>query len=264
MNPTDKENEIALSQLMDGEWHGLNSTQGVADLCADAKRHGKWARYHIIRDVIKNEPVSVDVDLAASICKAIADEPAYSNIAVFNGAVDGARNVDRREATPQTASASVANNTAAAGQQDGDEPHWVNTGVAGLAVAASVALFTVVGLNLIQQQEQPSSVLAQSFVAAGGNASAVVAVPSVAGAPPPPQNQFSPYAPAEQGSLPVVDFVANTGPFWMSSESYTRVNGEQRLNMLLSHHIENSPTAGREGLLPYSRLVGYEESNQGR
>jgi len=34
------------------------------------------------------------------------------------------------------------------------------------------------------------------------------------------------------------------------------------LNKLLSRHIESSPTARMGGILPYSRIVGYDSTEQ--
>jgi len=114
----------------------------------------------------------------------------------------------------------------------------------GFALAASVAAVTVVGMNLWQEQgpAQPESLAAIGAVSIDGS------------------NAFSQQVPG--APLPEVDLVANTGSFWMSPQSSQRVSYEERLNMFLSQHIENSPTA--DGLLPYSRLVGYEERGQER
>ncbi len=73
-------NKEQLSQLMDGEWLELNSSECVKGVCGDEALRGKWARYHLIRDVINSEPVQTDNALVSRICAAIDDEPAYSNI----------------------------------------------------------------------------------------------------------------------------------------------------------------------------------------
>lgn len=224
-----------LSQLMDGEWQELNPADCAATLCADEALRAKWSRYHMIRDVIKSEPVQADQTLASRICAAIDDEPSYSNITPFNGGSARAQPVVALpKVTEAVVEAPVQDNTT-----EHRKPSWFNTGVAGFAVAASVALVTVVGLNLVEQQSQ-------------SGASQVATVAEL------------PFVQDQRAVLPVVEYVANTGPFWVSPESSQRVSDEQRLNMMLSQHIENSPTSVREGLLPYSRLVGYEESSQGR
>ena len=80
-------NEEKLSQLMDGEWDGLNPSDCVAGICDDEALRSKWARYHLIRDVINSEPVEVDNKLVSNICAAIADEPSYSNITPFSALI---------------------------------------------------------------------------------------------------------------------------------------------------------------------------------
>jgi len=252
------EKEQKLSQLMDGEWYELNYSECVAALCADEALQARWSRYHMIRDVLKNEPVKADQALSARICNAIKDEPAYSNITPFSvGTPNAASTASRVEnpliATTPSQTSTGAHNTATAVRMDNEKPSVFNTGVAGFAIAASVALITVVGLNLFEQQNQPAvSTLASTGT--GDPSSTTVQAASVQGAS--VQN--------DRMVLPIVDLVANTGSFWVTPASSQRAPDEQRLNKLLSRHIENSPTSVREGLFPYSRLVGYEESAQGR
>lgn len=225
-------NEQQMSQLMDGEWLELNPTECVAALCKDEALQAKWSRYHMIRDVMKNEPVSAEFDLSSRISAAIEDEPTYSNITSLNATSD---------AKPFQSAASETNVTSIqAGKSSADNKSMFKTGLTGFAMAASVALVTVVGMNIWQAQgtDQPSSVASTSLQNDGSG----VFVEQVEGA-----------------TLPVVEFVSNTGSFWVSPETTERVRDEQRLNMMLSKHFENSPTSNREGLLPYSRLVGYDE-----
>ena len=253
MQRTNNDNESNLSQLMDGEWHQLDKAGCVAALCEDEELRGKWSRYHLIRDAMRNEPVVADQSLAARICSALDDEPVYSNITALGGSVlhsaeQDDRRDDRRVEQAHRPESSVATqvtaipdaNTALSGS-------WVNTGVAGFALAASVALVTVVGLNMFEQT-------------APGGVSSVVAIDQ--GAQNAPVQSAAPgevFAQDGNAVLPVVDFVSNDGAFWISPESSQRVGDEDRLNMMLSRHLEHSPTSAREGLLPYSRLVGYQQ-----
>jgi len=262
MQQSDKQtNEQKLSQLMDGEWHELNASECVAALCADEALKAKWSRFHMIRDIMKNEPVAAEHGLASRICAAIDDEPSYSNITPFNTASAATTS---HAAVPETghkagqvdelAAESFVVDKSISKSADSTVSHidtrkrsvgsdsMFKTGLTGFALAASVALVTVVGMNIWQSQgtDQTSSIataLPQTVI--NGT------------------NVFSQQS--DGGSLPVVEFVSNTGSYWVSPETTERVGDEQRLNMLLSQHIENSPTSDREGLLPYSRLVGYDE-----
>ena len=297
--------KLKLSQLMDGEWHQLNPSECVASLCADEELRGSWMRYHLIRDAIRSEPVKADELLVSRICDAIKDEPVYSNIRPFNapgmqhsahasteqlssgqadessvtmpdisesGVVERSTSSADRPAAHQSvisadSSEALASDTAS--QDSNSEASWFKTGLAGFGLAASVALATVVGLNLFQQQplEAPSTVASNDTTGAAD----IMATPL---------SQAETFAALDDSietnivdnpgiqndsvNLPVVEFVSNTGAFWESPSSATRVVDEDRLNMLLSLHIENSPTTIREGLLPYSRLVGYQENTAER
>ena len=237
-HPNPPVNKEQLSQLMDGEWLELNPSECVKGVCGDEALRGKWARYHLIRDVIKCEPVQADNALVSRICAAIDDEPAYSNISPISS--DAISAVALSAPGGVAASGSVSELSVAGSRRSS----WLGTGMTGFALAASVAAVTVVGMNVWQQQSpaQPESLAAISAVPTDGT------------------NAFSQQV---QGApLPVVDLVANTGSFWISPQSSQRVSYEERLNMFLSQHIENSPTA--DSLLPYSRLVGYDERGQER
>lgn len=231
-------NKEQLSQLMDGEWLELNPSECVKGVCGDETLRGKWARYHLIRDVIKSEPVQADNALVSRICAAIDDEPAYSNISHISSeavSIVASSANDEAESSGNVSELSVARSRRSS---------WLGTGMTGFALAASVAAVTVVGMNIWHQQDpaQPESLAAIGAVSIDGS------------------NAFSQQV---QGApLPEVDLVANTGSFWVSPQSSQRVSYEERLNMFLSQHIENSPTA--DGLLPYSRLVGYDERGQER
>ena len=218
------EDQQTLSRLMDGEWADLVPSECVVGLCKDDALKAKWERYHLIRDVMRDEPVDISSTLSQRISAAIADEPSYSNVTSLSGTTPTARS--------ESAVSSI-----------GTMPKW-RTGLVGLGIAASVAMVTIVGMNQLQEGRQPAQVAA----VAQNDASTTVTA----------EDAFSQQVPG--APLPQVEFVANTGAFWVSPESTKRVAAEDKLNMFLSQHIENSPTTVREGMLPYSRLVGYDEA----
>jgi negative regulator of sigma E activity len=273
----DKDNQIdaqKLSQLMDGEWHELNPSDCVVNICGNDQLRAKWERYHLIRDALNNEPVCVDKSLALRISDAIDREPAYSNITPFSGPlgtqqksvpVEQAVETETQSPTEQATPSPEREST---GHIEAAERRGVslfNTGLTGFALAASVALVTVVGLNLFYDSAETNVGAVAENVSTQGADSVTVNTEAVAVATPRPVEGSSAFS--TQGSdaiLPEVEFVSNSGGFWVSNESEQRVGDEQRLNMMLSRHLDNSPTSSREGLLPYSRLVGYEESAQDR
>lgn len=269
-----------LSRMMDGEWDELDPSRCAAIVCEDPVARARWARYHMIRDVLNNEPVHIGTDLASRVRLAIDDEPAYSNVAKLQAAgTPGSAAAEpvvpgvNRELTQSTdesgqvpASVTPGDETVgvaslpevpmsgqAVSNDVGTRP-W-GRAVAGLAVAASMALVTVVGLNLLEQgRSGPAAGSAAVQVAATQNPVVEVAQGS-AGDPP---------AAASSGSLPgtvlpQIEFVANRGSHWVTGDQKRQAATESRLNMFLSQHIENSPTGERQGMLPYSRLVGYDE-----
>lgn len=296
-NPENLSDEQKMSQLMDGEWHELNPSECVAKLCADEALRAKWARYHLIRDALKNESAGVDQGLAARICSAIADEPSYSNITPFSAvdstqtgnsgndsdvsgqAASSAQNStdDQTDSMVAAMPADVLANTPEstsdvnadghAEKSDSRRSSLFNTGIAGFALAASVALVTVVGLNLYDSVTTvPVTTVAENSapkaaVSDSANGALTLQVSTLNESD--NTNAFSQQV--DGAPLPEVELVSNTGrAYWVSPESTERVPDEQRLNMMLSRHLENSPTSGREGLLSYSRLVSYDESVQER
>jgi len=226
MNNDDKQ---ILSQLMDGEWQDLDPAGSVKTACADAELKATWSRYHLIRDVIRNDSIAVDASLSASISQAIEEEPTYTNVSAIGGTGSGSGIVNAASGNEHAES----DDTAKLKQK----PRYWRTGLSGVALAACVALATVIGLNF--WQGSPGS--GGKFDSESGAESQSIATTTVPGA-----------------VLPQVEYVSNRGTYWVTPEAKRSADTEKRLNMLLSTHIESSPTAERTGMLPYSRLVGYD------
>ena len=241
MHPIDRE---TLSRMMDGEWQDLDPSHCVEGVCQDPSLRAVWARYHLVRDVIRQEPVSVSGvdDFVSRVSNALTEEPTYSNVATLPGAQ---RAVHASMAAIEIPPATVE--SVAPMRQARDRRHW-HTGLAGLGVAASVAVVTVVGLNLWQQQINPAALDVRVADAGAGD----VRVLSSTGA------IDAPIVPGVV--LPQVDLVSNGGSYWVSNSERRDAEAERRLNAFLSQHIENSPTADHQGMLPYSRLVGYDQA----
>ena len=263
---TDPVDERTLSRLMDGEWHGLDRSACVAGLCADPELRRTWARWHLVRDALRGEGVAAAPDgLAGRVAAAIADEPAYSNVTPWPGRADAAPAAVPAAAGAPGGGAPVPASAAVAG---GRGPRISRLGATGFALAASAALVTVVGLNAWQ-----SGAPASPGVAGGGAGDAGIArAPVPSPATPAPTDPVAAalrvdeafaLRPAAPATLPEVDLVANTdgaGSYWVAGDGGARRGAsERRLNAFLSRHIESSPGAAQQGMLPYSRLVGYDE-----
>ncbi len=237
MNNTPKDPEM-LSRLMDGEWQKLDPAVSIKNICDDEELKATWSRYHLMRDVIRNEDVSIDTDLSARISAAIDDEPVYTNVATIGDYARPAVSADSSDSELDDAfdeADAIEENVAPQAQSHNHNGMWYS----GAALAACMALATVVGLNLFQTAPEGAGPVSVAGLDGSNN-------PDLSGAGLPGV------------VLPEVELVSNKGTYWVTPDAERDHKAEQRLNRLLSQHIENSPTAGRLGMLPYSRLVGYD------
>ena len=74
------EDQQFLSDLMDGEWHGLDLRRAVAETCGDEALRAKWSRYHLARHAMQHEPLLPAGSIAERVARAVAEEPTYSNV----------------------------------------------------------------------------------------------------------------------------------------------------------------------------------------
>jgi len=223
MNDLTNEN---ISHIMDNEWDEATETGSVDELVravtGSDETAQKWARYHLIRDVMQNEYTPVlGSDFASKVSSAIDAEPA---IVAFPASARGAAS-----AAQESGSAATSINKARPSSDSRSAPGWKRTAT-GFAIAASVAVVSVVGLNLWSGEDtQTPSNVAQA--------------PQVPGLTVGAQN---------------LELVANRGTYWVDkSRNSLSPKNQEKLNMFLSRHIENAPTA-HSGMFPYSRLVGYD------
>ncbi|MCB1757147.1 MAG: hypothetical protein KDJ38_16615, partial [Gammaproteobacteria bacterium] len=116
--------------------------------------------------------------------------------------------------------------------------------LSGLAIAATVAAVSILGLRYLQPVDPVAPQLASS-----GNAGQALET----GAPILPATTVQPSA----GDVRLVD---NTGTYWMVGKQRVSDAGmEERLNRLLSDHTEFATVRSVGSMLPYSRIVGYDE-----
>jgi len=235
MNDNDRE---VLSRLMDGEWQDLDPSRCVADVCASEQQQQVWARYHLARDAMRGEGVVVSGSIADRVSAALADEPSYSNVT----SLPAAHNDIDAAATPNS-STTTANNA----KRGVLGSRW-GIGAAGFAIAASAAMATVVGIDYwrVGNVNNPANavVAASPSIPRTANDARLEAQPAVVVGP--------------GTTAPQVDLVSNRGSYWVTGENGQRSGTEKRLNQLLSDHIEHSPVGDWRGMMPYSRLVGYD------
>ncbi len=222
-----------LSQLMDGEWQDIDPAECVAHACGDDAMRDTWNRWHLIRDVARGESIIAPEHgalLASRIHSAIADEPTYSNVrSILGGSTEPQPSVVPRR------------RSFAWGQF-----------AAGGALAASVAVATVFGLDMIGGSSgAPDNAVAQSVASIDVPGAQLVSTVSTS----------APLAASRLADVELVSHTTGTGSHWVSvngNGELQRSEVEDRLNMFLSQHLEHSPTSQRVGMLPYSSLVGYD------
>jgi len=242
---------------MDGEWHDIDRSACVAGLCEDEALRARWARLHLARDAMKGESVLPDPALAGRIRAAIEQEPAYSNVVGFGAGQEQEQEQELRVPSvlpsPDAIAVHAPARPVAVASSVGSR--W-RQGAMGFGLAATVALATVAGLSM-WQGAPGTDVSGAARVADAGQGTAVPLM--VAG-----DQTVAPALLAPR--LPQVELVGNVGSFWVSDAvdgGAVRSAGEARLNDFLARHLEQASSASREGLLPYSRLVGYDESSAG-
>ena len=176
-----------ISALMDDELSTAEQGLALQRLCKDQDLCGVWERYHLVRDALQSElPNMVDVDLATRIMAGVEQEPPLHPGRELRGTV-----------------------------------RTVLKPVAGLAIAASVAVVSVVGLQAYRQSQSMDQ-----------------------GLPPALANA---HVQGGQVRLASENRWASQGP-----------EVESRLNGYLVNHNEYSSSPDFQGMMNYVRIVGYD------
>lgn len=191
MSNDDRVNE-SLSAMADGECDELERARVLKTLRGSAVLRRRWENLHTVRTVMRGERSDLlSAGFAAGVSRAIEDE---AHMLVPDRPLGDGR----------------------AGRS------WRRP-AAGLAIAASVAVLSILGLNALRD-EVPD------------------AQPVVAGSP-----WIAPPAARTAGV---------SGTRW----NVQRAELEQRLNTYLLNHMEYATMGDMQGMLPYSRLAGYDRA----
>ncbi len=206
--------EEQLSAMMDGELSEFEFRRLLRQIedGADTPDPGlvlTWQRFHLIGAALRGEPLTRQGDdLAERVARAIADEPAPA-----------AQTAPRRH------------------------PAWLKP-LAGAAIAASVAVFTVIRLAPEQADE--------------GMVMRLVEEPATVAT-------TTPALPAARvgnaGIVPVASdgWRARTvGTHWQRQPGESAHIDQQRLNRYLLEHSEFEHQYGVGGFLPYASFIGYD------
>ena len=278
----------SLSAAMDNDWDDdahvselLGQTLQQSPAQAELRR--KFERYHLIRDAMhKDLSPALSSDFSSRISAAIADEPAIiAPNAMHRQAAESSSDTAFGDAfgdktadfTAYKSKSEKANNQQKNAASGGLFGNAVGAGIGGFAVAASAALIALVGFNVIDQSnglQTPADNIAAN-TASPAIESQDINVVRVAQSLTEPQDGIlsirQTYSDdvnlnqvVESFSSAPIEFVSNSGTFWVRDGEARNVAHEERLNKLLSRHIESSPTARMGGILPYSRIVGYDST----
>ena len=178
-----------LSALVDGELPAEEAELLLRQIGRDRRARARVGRFQIISDTMSNHlPNVVDPGFASRVRSAVDKEPEISTDAV---AGDGRL---QRMLKP----------------------------LAGLAIAASVAMVAIISVQNVNQQDEPLSVAAGT---SPGDASYLRGLPD----------------------MPLVVQQPGSG---------------KRLNDYLVNHKEYAANRGVQGMLPYVHVVGYENSRK--
>lgn len=186
-----------LSALMDGEAESHECDALLKSLCQhdSAEEQGRWERYHMISDALKkNLPENLQHDLRVRVSSALEDEPTV--LAPRRFSINW-----KRYSKP----------------------------LAGVAIAASVATFSIVGLRVVLPEITTVNAVATNDLSTQQQAQDFT---TVSDSPPP------------QAPIPLDDRA-------------TRLNG------YLVNHSEFASPNGMQVLPPYMRVVG-QENEQSR
>lgn len=170
-----------LSAMVDGELADAETDLTLRRLCRDRHWQGRWERYHLISDALQGHlPAALDTDFASRLLQAIDREP-----------------------LPQPTTRTL--------------PTWYKP-VTGFALAASVALAALVGLQLSR-----------------------------------PDGALTPAAPLAAATPLPTQVAALNPPADAADEP-----AETRLNSYLVNHNGHASRNSVNGMLPYVRMVGYQ------
>ena len=195
-----EESTQKLSALVDGELSSAETAAVVDQAHLDPGLRAKWARYHVIGEAMRGGlPAHLRRDLASRVSAAVAAEPAIIAIPAIAAA-----------ATPRRPA-----------------PRLLKP-VAGLAIAASVALFAVVAVQR----------LAAPPVSGSGNVPQLAATPAT-----------NPAVTAGMELQPVQ---------WHNDQTPEAAAARSRMNDYLLNYSERRANWGAPGMLPYVKVVGYE------
>lgn len=224
----------SLSALMDNQASELELQRLLKATQENAELKAAWSRYHLARSVMKKEAIQpAPVDFAARISAALETESAYP-------------------AQSATASISVTGTKAAAVASFNN--WWANIGR--VAVAASVAVAVIVGVQQLQQQPLQTGDLVASRDAVTTQPDTKVNLPSGINAP-----ELTARTVAVQSGFESRPH-QNRQLQFVPRQAAQAVNNDEisaYVNELMEVHSDNAARNSGQGVLPFTRVILTED-----
>jgi len=247
MNRNDTQSlKEALSALADSELSdnaGVTEAELVEIVCKDRDAMFSWQCTHITRDVLQADyTAALRPDFAERVSAQIAAE---SSLRVDNNYAEPGQVVSIADARQRSARSVVKNGTTISSTQN--EPFKLWKPVAGLGLAASLAGATLLFSQLLQT-EQPGGPLVAELPDSTLNSTSELQQ-TVA------TQDTGTNVQTLQASVPM----ESRGTRWrMDSDLPRNEQIEQRLNTLLTNHLEDASMGRVTGMMSHSRVVGYD------
>lgn len=211
---TEKVNE-QISALVDGELDSEEQEFLLRRLAQDQDLQSKWDRYHLISDALQNHlPSKMDTGLAALVRNELEKE---------NGLQEGEQSSELQGSGSQ-------------------KKGWVKSvvkSVAGLSIAASVAVFSIIGIQQYNSLQTDNGIEPVAISSALSSTSPVTFEKRLATAP---------------GSDVSPVYIRVSGTRW----NLDRPKMGSRLNSYLVNHNEYASATNLQGMVHYARIAGYD------
>jgi sigma-E factor negative regulatory protein RseA len=214
-----------ISALVDGELDDIGQRAALTALQKDEAQRKRWERYHLMSDILqRNTPPAMDLQLSSRVMQALENEPAILAPKPTKPSNDPLPNQDM----------------------------WKRR-VAGFAVAASVAMIGVFGVQTMNQRNPAME------PALSGQPVASLSVPQAS-----PQLSSSQLSQQPQLAQQVVEHQSQIS---QAEAAHRRFIGNQ-LNKYLVDHSQRAAQARLQGVMPYARIITYpagaHQEQQGR
>ncbi len=251
-------NEL-ISALMDNELSELEFHRVLREMDSNEEVRRVWARYQMISASMRNEPpIAPEWDISSRVRQAIEHEPAQ-NLPKQKIVANQQQNLPDREFGN---TGDVANDLSASKRDT--KTSTVLSNISRFAVAASVTLAVIVGVQYKSSQDPTAIIAAGDSTYASndaGNLHNAQTQPPLALRPPIQMSTVS-----SGNSKKVITSFAPSDPMEQTftypqqqNTSVSNVELKERLNSYMIRHAENASKNNGRGMMPFARVVHFEK-----